>query len=506
MKNLILTLFTVFILVGCNSETDTITQMVKFTVKPELVKEFRKAQVNSLNNSLKEEGNLEMKLYANNNISNVFYVYSKWTNEEAYELHKTLPHSKALAPLFKQALQSAPEIIRLKDENLGHINSKPLISTGEEQAVFIPFTVKRDYRERVIKQLEKHTTNSRKETGNIFFDFYTVEGQENSFYIYENWKNPSVIFDVHNNQSYTKETLELLNEAIEGGLNNKMELAREYDEDILNETYTAEKRWELSGGAMPESIFASINHEWIYVSNVNMKGGVGHISKVSKDGKVIEDKWIDNLSGPCGSDMYQGKLYVADQKFIRIIDVEKGEVVKSIESKTAVSLNDVSISKNGQVFISDVPGGKIYTIKNNQLEIWLDTSEIHHPNGVLVQGKDLIVVDYGKEMNPQSPTNVLGSVYRVNIASKSIKPIPSGHQLGVLDGVVAYKNGFLVSAPMAKEVYYLTENESTLLKSFPFGPADINIDGDNLYLPYIFADKIASYKIENEYESLFLYD
>ncbi|WP_298364348.1 antibiotic biosynthesis monooxygenase [uncultured Lutibacter sp.] len=498
MKNLVLALFSVVALFSCTSKSTSITQMVKFTVKPEFIQKFKKAQVNSLNNSLKEEGNLEMKLYANNNIPNVFYVFSKWKNEEVYELHKNLPHSKALAPLFKEALQSVPEIIRLNDTNPGHIDSKELIATGNEQAIFIPFTVEQEYKERVIKQLEKHVSNSRKEEANIFFDFYEVEGQENTFYIYENWKNSNAVFNVHNNQSYTKETLALLNKAIVGDFKSNIELVTEYDENTLNTTYSAVERWEISGSSMPESIFASPTHKWLYVSNVNQKGKIGYISKVSKEGKVIEEKWIDNLSGPCGSDMYQGKLYVADQKFVRIIDVEKGEIIKSIKSETAVSLNDVSITSEGKVFISDVPGGKIYTINNNKLQIWLESPKIHHPNGVLVQDEDLIVVDFGKEMNPQSPTNVLGSVYRVNIATKEVKAIPSGHQLGVLDGVVAYKNGFLVSAPMVKEIYYLTENERTLLRSFPFGPADINIDGDNLFLPYIFGDKIASYKIVKE--------
>ena len=498
MKNLVLVFIAAIMISSCSKEDKTITQLVKFTVKPAFNQQFKKAAVNSLNLSLEEEGNVAMKLYSDDNNPNVLYVYSIWKNKEAHTIHGEKSYTKELQVIAKKSLASKPEIMILGYTKPFPVASKELNIEDKEETLFFIFKVKDGYRDQVIKQFEKHITNTRKEKGNLFFDLYTVEGDENTFVVYENWRNASAIWDIHMNQPYAKETGALLNEAIVGKLEAGMNFVSELNEDTLNGTFTLVKQWEIDGFNMPESIFTSPNHEWIYVSNVNMKGGVEHISKVSKDGKVIEDKWIDNLSGPCGSDMYQGKLYVADQKFVRIIDIEKGEVIKSLESKTAVSLNDVSISKNGQVFISDVPGGKIYTIKNNQLEIWLDTPEIYHPNGVLVQGEDLIVVDYGKEMNPQSPTNVLGSVYRVNIASKYIKPIPSGHQLGVLDGVVAYKNGYLVSAPMAKEVYYLTENERTLLKSFPFGPADINIDGENLYLPYIFGDKIASYKIEKE--------
>lgn len=229
MKNIIIALFSLIVLSSCSTKSETITQMVKFTVKPELIQEFKKAQVNSLYHSLEEEGNIEMKLYANYNNPYEFYVYSKWKNQEAYKLHVEMPYSKTLAPLFKKALQKAPDIIRLEDTEFGHINSKKLLSTGNEQAVFIPFKIKEAYKDRVIKQLEKQLTNSRKEEGNIFFDFYAIEGQENTFYIYGNWKNSSAFLDIHNNQLYTKETLALLNEAVEGGLDKNIELATEYD-------------------------------------------------------------------------------------------------------------------------------------------------------------------------------------------------------------------------------------------------------------------------------------
>ncbi|SDW83076.1 hypothetical protein SAMN05444411_102265 [Lutibacter oricola] len=213
---------------------------------------------------------------------------------------------------------------------------------------------------------------------------------------------------------------------------------------------------------------------------------------------MVEEKWIEGLSGPCGSDLYQGKLYVADQKFVRIIDVEKGKIIKSIKSETAVSLNDVSITSEGKVFISDVPGGKIYTINNNKLEIWLESAEIHHPNGVLVQGEDLIVVDFGKEMNAKSTTDIPGSVYKVNISNKSVKLVSTGKKLGKLDGVVSQDRGLFISAPFTKEIYFVDNNNRYLIKNSPFGAADINSDGKNLYLPYIFGNKVASYKIVKE--------
>ncbi|MFD1552664.1 hypothetical protein DNU06_09140 [Putridiphycobacter roseus] len=496
MKNSILALLSVVLLASCaTNKNETVTQLVKFTVKMDHVQEFKKATVNSLNLSLEEEGNIAMKLYTDDNNPAIIYVYSQWENKEAYKIHGDKPHTKELSKVVKKSLATKPEIMVLGNTKPFPVASKELASEDKEETLFFIFKVKDGYQDRVIKQFEKHIKNTRKEKGNLFFNLYTVEGDSTTFVVYENWRNAAAIWDIHMNQPYAKETGALLNEAIVGEMNDGMNFVSELNEEVLNRTYTAEKQWELEGLSMPESIFASPNHDWLYVSNVNPKGNGGYISKVSKDGKVVDEKWIDGLTGPTGSDMYEGKLYVADQKHVRIIDIEKGEVIQSYKSETAVSLNDVSIAKDGQVFISDVPGGNIYMINNDKLEVWLTAPEIHHPNGVLVQGEDLIVVDYGSEMDAKSPTYIPGSVYRINKASKLVTEITTGHQLGTLDGLVAYEKGFLVSDPMAKEVYYISDFERTLLASFPFGPADINIENDNLYLPYIFGNKIASYKI-----------
>lgn len=495
MKNLVLVFIATIMISSCSKEDKTITQLVKFTVKPEFNQQFKKAAVSSLNLSLEEEGNVAMKLYSDDNNPNVLYVYSIWKNKEAHTIHGEKSYTKELQAIAKKSLVSKPEIMILGNTKPFPVASKESNIGDKEETLFFIFKVKDGYRDQVINQFEKHITNTRKEKGNLFFDLYTVEGDDNTFVVYENWKNASAIWDIHMNQSYAKETGALLNEAIVGKLEAGMNFVSELNDDVLNTTYAVEKQWEIDGFSMPESIFASSNHEWLYVSNVNQKGNGGYISKVSKDGKVIEDKWIDNLSGPCGSDMYQGNLYVADQKFVRIIDVEKGKLINSLECKTAVSLNDISITKNGQVFISDVPGGKIYTIKNDKIEVWLESPLIHHPNGVLVEGNDLIVVDFGSEMNPQSPTNVTGSAYRINILTKEVEIISTSNQLGVLDGLVANDYGYFVSDPFAKEVFHISGKDRILIQTFPFGPADINSDGENLYLPYIFGDKVAAYKI-----------
>ena len=66
----------------------------------------------------------------------------------------------------------------------------------------------------------------------------------------------------------------------------------------------ATKKWTLGGFAHPESVDLNLAHGVLYVSSIGGgpldKDGNGYISKVSKDGKMREQKWIMALNGPKG--------------------------------------------------------------------------------------------------------------------------------------------------------------------------------------------------------------
>ncbi|NIJ45483.1 quinol monooxygenase YgiN [Wenyingzhuangia heitensis] len=496
MKNIVIALCSLVAVFGCTKKDETITQMVKFTVKPAYVQEFRKAQVNSLNNSLKEEGNLEMKLYGDDNNPTVFYVFSKWKNEEVYELHKGLPHSKELAPLFKNALQGAPDILRFKDTKPAHIDSKPLISTGNEQAIFISFKVKEGYSDRIIAQFEKHTTNSRKEAGNVFFDFYKVVGQENVFYAYENWKNSPEVMENHRGQAYVKETMTLLKEAVDGKLEEGIAMTTEYDENTLNESYTLEKLWEVENVVMPESMLSIPNHDFIYVSVINTYQKEGFISRYTKEGKLDTEKWATGINIPTGMAFYNGNIYVVDQSQVHVIDLETGKMVKTIPSE-AKTLNDITIGKDGVGYVSDLATGRIFKLKDDKLALWLHSGQFPVPNGVLIDGNHLVVGSIGAEMSPNLTPAQYGSLFKINLVDKSVEVIKLAEKMGALDGVVKFKNGIIASDPMHGKIFYVTNYKKELICDFAGSNADIGIDADAqiLYVPSLFHNKIGAYKI-----------
>ena len=75
------------------------------------------------------------------------------------------------------------------------------------------FDVKPSHRDALIEQLKLHTELTRKEPGNIRFDFYRLKGAENTIVLQQHWQNDAA-GDFHREQDYTKKTDKMMIEAI----------------------------------------------------------------------------------------------------------------------------------------------------------------------------------------------------------------------------------------------------------------------------------------------------
>ncbi|MGR7814361.1 carboxymuconolactone decarboxylase family protein [Lacinutrix undariae] len=267
----------------------------------------------------------------------------------------------------------------------------------------------------------------------------------------------------------------------------------------INSTDQLVKNWELEGFAMPESIVASPTEDWLYVSNVN-QNEKGYISRITKAGKVDNYKWITGLNNPAGLALYQDKLYVGDGTELHIIDVKKGKLIASISSKEAMALNDVAISKDGQVFVSDIASGKIFTLENNKLVVWFQTSEIMHPNGLFVDGNSLVIANFGSELSLSLTPEKFGSMYKVNLKDKTSTMIKSSYQLGTLDGLAAVKDGYLVTGGTVSDLFFINNDTRKRVGTFPKGLADISIEGNTLYAPILFSNKIEAFSLPMVYD------
>ncbi|MBC7450132.1 MAG: ATP/GTP-binding protein [Cytophagales bacterium] len=197
---------------------------------------------------------------------------------------------------------------------------------------------------------------------------------------------------------------------------------------------------------VPESVLYNPLDKFIYVANINghadVKDGNGFISRLTLDGKIEKLKWVEGLDAPKGMGIYNWKLYVTDITKVVIIDIATGQIEKTIDVKGAVFLNDISIDKAGNVYITDSSDKKIYTLKDGVVEVWIENSVLQKPNGVLAMEKGLCVIDMGT-----------GIFYEIAYKDKTFTKIAEGVPVG--DGVMTAGKGEYIISCWPGEVYYI---------------------------------------------------
>ena len=210
----------------------------------------------------------------------------------------------------------------------------------------------------------------------------------------------------------------------------------------------SDEAWSLSGFKEPESAFYDPQRNIIYVSNVagesTAKDGVGFISKMSPDGKMVELEWVKGLNGPKGLVMNGNKLYVSDIDQLVEIDVDKGEVTNRWAAEVSKFLNDTAVDADGRVYVSDMLTDSIYVLDNGKLSVFLQDKGLLHPNGLRVEGGKLLVAAWGADIQPDFSTKTPGHLLSVDLKTKAITPVGNGMPVGNLDGLETRRTGQLV--------------------------------------------------------------
>lgn len=241
---------------------------------------------------------------------------------------------------------------------------------------------------------------------------------------------------------------------------------------------------------VPESVLFDAGNKVLYVSNIDGtdpwgNDGKGSIGKVGLDGKIIAAEWVNGLSSPKGLGLYKNKLYVADLTNIVVIDPQKGTIEKTIPVEGAGGLNDISISKDGIIWVSDSKNKKIYKIENDHSSVYLEN--LKGPNGVLMRGKDLYIVD-------------AGGFFKVN-EDKTLTMIAEGMEGGT-DGIENIAgNDFLVSCWQGTLWYISEKGEKQMLldtKGEKKNTADIGYDPETkiVYVPTFWKNTIVAYQVK----------
>lgn len=68
----------------------------------------------------------------------------------------------------------------------------------------IIFKIKAGMQARFVEQFEEHITHTRQEQGNLLFNLYTIDSDDQTLVVYEHWRQESDVWDIHFHQSYAK--------------------------------------------------------------------------------------------------------------------------------------------------------------------------------------------------------------------------------------------------------------------------------------------------------------
>jgi hypothetical protein len=160
--------------------------------------------------------------------------------------------------------------------------------------------------------------------------------------------------------------------------------------------HTLTKKWETDAALkIPESVLFDSKANILYVSNVDGEPWAaddkGSIAKVSTAGKIIAAEWVKGLRAPKGLGQFGDRLYAADLDEVAVIDIGKAAIVDHIKIPGAKGLNDIAVSSDGTVYVSDSLTQKLYAIKNGQPQTLLEG--LGGPNGVFTRDGALFLLD-----------------------------------------------------------------------------------------------------------------
>ncbi|HEV7347534.1 ATP/GTP-binding protein [Telluribacter sp.] len=239
----------------------------------------------------------------------------------------------------------------------------------------------------------------------------------------------------------------------------------------------------------PESVLFDGTNNVLYVAQINGKSdekdGKGGIGKIGTDGQIIDLNWNTGLNAPKGMGMYNGKLYVADLTEVVEIDMSNGKVLRKIPVEGSEFLNDITISGDGTVYVSDSNTKQITMIKDGQANKYFESPT--RPNGLLAQSDGLLILDSG-------------NLYKLD-ASKNLTKLAEG-MYKTTDGIEEVAPGEYVVSCWDGEIYFVKEDGTVQkmldTKDQKINSADIGYDAAKkiVYVPTFFKNSVVAYQLK----------
>jgi sugar lactone lactonase YvrE len=194
----------------------------------------------------------------------------------------------------------------------------------------------------------------------------------------------------------------------------------------------------------------------------------GYVSLVNPDGTAHTLKWIGvnrnglTLNHPLGSDIANGRLYVADINVVRWFDMATGAPQGSVTVAEADRFNDIEVANDGTVYATQTGGQepaswRVYKITpQGQSSVFVQGGPLNLPNGVAFDGDGNVVV--------------------VNIGTNDVLTFsPAGQLVKTEQAVDAGNDGLVILEDGTK--YVSSVRQGTVSRIRPGQPAQIVASG-----------------------------
>ncbi len=264
----------------------------------------------------------------------------------------------------------------------------------------------------------------------------------------------------------------------------------ETTETVEDTAVALSQLWESDSTLkVPESVYFDGAAGVLYVSQIDggpsEADGKGGIAKVGLDGAIVDADWITGLNAPKGLGKYENKLYIADITDVVVVDIATGKVLEKLPAEGSAFLNDVTVDKNGVVYISDSSTKKIFRLKDGKVEEYFESPE--RPNGLLAVGDHLMILDNG-------------NLYKLD-AAKSLTKLAEGMESST-DGIEQVAAGEYIVSSWVGAVYYVKESgdvqELLNTKDQKINSADIGYDPEKkiVYIPTFAKNSVVAYALQ----------
>ncbi len=213
-----------------------------------------------------------------------------------------------------------------------------------------------------------------------------------------------------------------------------------------------ERVWESpSLFAIPETACYDRIHDCVYISNYDgyrPSGGrnLQSVSRLDLSQKKVDPHWLKGLNNPMGMAVDGETLWIVEPNALVQIKTDDTEQIVRHVYKKAVSLNDITIDEQGNIFVSDFRASQIFQVSQDRgsLQEWLDSGQVVRPNGIEIVRGQLIVGCNGDS-----------SVKSIDLKTKKIKRIARFSD-GLIDGIEADGQGHIWISHNQGRLYRIT--------------------------------------------------